>query len=428
MAKGMKWMGARCPSCGCNGTEDCEVKELQCMSNSGCGIDRTSVSFSGLTGITASQEPTIGGPSDAFSFLICTTGATSQVAIRFGTEHASGVDSFSVPISLHRLSFIDSSTSATKVYRTGSLLPPVYSCSGSDTLYLNGNTSSDSCTITWSGADYNPCCGCLISGFEGNWEDGHPTWSNVTGEVHNYLGTKFGTLDNTSATEFVCGWTWDYLYDADSTLESTKGKGIGAASIYKTWATHSNVGSGTDCYRYTEYHPNTNPFGRTWYICMNGESFEPADCPCEGQGTATATCFDHSDRSTSTCTMFCRDGLGEFELTFFIIDEGLSTEETTVGSFSEMSTVSYPTVAKIYGVATTSSAGSNYRYIWFGSGGSGNSFKYGWFYTDVLIDIGDAASCTLIGLPSESVCSETVGSGNLTRLTVSGTKCGDKIA
>lgn len=411
-------MGARCPSCGCNGIEDCEVKELPCMSHSGCGIDRTSVSFSGLTGITATQEPTWAG--GASGFLICTTGATTQVSISFGTEYASGFGD------KHILSYQETATNTQKIYYNQI---PNYSCSGTDTLYLNGSSSSsDTCTITWTGSPYNPCCGCVLSGFVGNWEDGHPTWSNVTGEVHNYLGTKFGTLDNTSATEFVCGWTWDYLYDADSTLESTKGKGFGAASIYKTWQSWSNIGGGTDCYRYTDYHPFTNPSGRTWYICMNGESFEPDDCPCEGQGTASATCFNHSDRSTSTCTMFCRGGAGEFELTFFIIDEGFSTEENTTGSFSEMATFTYPTVDKLYGVATTSASGSNYRYIWFGSGGNANSFKYGWFHTDVLVDVGDPVNCDLIGFPSESVCSETVGSGNPTRLTVSGTKCGEKIA
>ncbi len=428
MGLGFKWMGLKCPSCGCNGVQtDCDLQESPCVGSSGCSVDRTSLALSGsgTTGIVFEQDPTTtaGNGGIENEFLVCCSGITGQVKVRLGDQFDSTNDTYGVSNTAHRVQFNDGSQ---KLYYSDLLnTTPNYSCSGSDTIYLNGNSANTSMTITWTGTQYDPCCGCPVSGYAGDWLGGEPNWSNVTGEVHNYLGSKFGTLSTSSAVAQPCGWQWDYVFDSGGGVESTKGLGYGAASIYKTWQSWGSVGGGTDCYRYSEYNPFTNPFGRTWYICYNGENTDPIDCPCEGQSVAVAQCFNYSEK-VDNCSKYCRVEDGKFVVSNFIFDEGFSTEETPTGPIAELDSSSYGSVDKLYGFPTTSQAGANYRYLWYGSRGASFGFRWGWFTTDVLLNVGDPANSTFIAYPAESVCSEDVNAGQPTRFTVTGIECGDR--
>lgn len=415
MGSGFKWMGLKCPSCGCNGTTvDCDVQESSCMSQSGCGIDRTSISFSGLSGVTATQDATTnsGGSN---SYFICTTGITKSVTIFFGTQYKT--------LDKHELSFIETSSNTLKTYKVPNLVTPNYSCSGSDTLYLDGIQTNDSITISWTGSDYDPCCGCNINGYQGDWENGEPNWANVTGEMHNYNGGKFASLDTSSGVARVCSWNWDYILDADGSYEGTRGIGYGPDTDF--WQPTADIGGGTDCYTASDYHPITNPFGRTYYICYNGENNQPLPCPCEGQGVAVAQCFEYSNR-VDNCDKFCRREEGQFAISNFIFDEGFSTEETPTGPIAELDSFPYTTVDKLYGFPTTSQSGANYRYLWYGSRGAAFGYRWGWFTTDVLLNVGDPANSTFIAYPAESVCSEDVNAGQPTRFTLTGIECGDR--
>lgn len=61
----------------------------------------------------------------------------------------------------------------------------------------------------------------------------------------------------------------------------------------------------------------------------------------------------------------------------FIFDEGFSTEETPTGPIAELDSFPYTTVDKLYGFPTTSQAGANYRYLWYGSRGASFGFRWG---------------------------------------------------
>ncbi len=424
MGTGFRWMGLSCPSCGCNGdAKECDIQEVACASMSGCGIDRTSITVTSVNGVTQDGDFYWKSSLGPQVYAVCATGAGDEIQVQFAMQYAVGTGLSNQHLKeKHVLRYWDSNANSFVVYATPSLVEANYSCSGSDTLYIDGDASKDSCTLTWTGTLYDPCCGCNVSGLAGDWIAGEPNWNNVTGEVRNYLDAPFGTLDNTSAEAMVCGWKWDYLY-GDMTVESTKGFGqTDVPSV--VWSTFPDFDGHTDCYEYSEVSFQ-NPFGRKWYVCFNGENTGPADCPCKGELILSASCFNYSER-IDVCEINCRSEDGMFVVSEFIYDEGLPTEETVDGTISELDSSGYNSVDKLYGFATSSSGGVGYRYLWFGSRGAVFNYRWGWHTTETLVDIGDPINCEFIGYPDTQTCSETINENGDTHFVVSGHICGDK--